>query len=123
MKALTVLILVFCLTNSLAEYQYSTHYTSLDLESIFSNEKIMSNYMNCFLDKGSCTPEATEFKRDIAHALTTNCSDCSAEQKKIMRKACSHIMKNTPEKWSMLVKKFDPDNKYTDAFIKFINMD
>lgn len=57
----------------------------------------------------------------IPEAITTNCSKCTDAQVKIIKKTSYFIMKNRPEDWERIRKKFDPEEKYKDSFIKFIN--
>lgn len=44
------------------EEKYTDRYDNVDLDEIIGNDKILSNYMDCCLDRGRCTPDGKELK-------------------------------------------------------------
>jgi len=34
----------------------------VDIKAVLKNERLLNNYMNCILDKGSCTSEGSQLK-------------------------------------------------------------
>lgn len=42
---------------------YSTRYDNLDVETLFRSNRLLSNYIDCLLDKKPCPPEGKELKR------------------------------------------------------------
>lgn len=59
-----LLIAVAC---ALAEDKYTTKFDNVDLDSILKSERLLKNYVNCLLEKGSCTPDGKELKGEIFH--------------------------------------------------------
>jgi hypothetical protein len=43
---------------------YTTKYDNVDVDSILSNNRILTNYIKCMLDEGPCTPEGRELKSE-----------------------------------------------------------
>lgn len=42
--------------------KYTTKYDNVDIDQVLGNERLLKNYVDCLLDKGSCTPDAMELK-------------------------------------------------------------
>lgn len=61
MKAVVVLALLAVVG---AQEFYSKKYDDMDIDAILSNERLINNYINCFLDKGHCTPEGEAVKSE-----------------------------------------------------------
>lgn len=40
----------------------AARYDNLDVEQILSNDRVLSSYINCLLEKGPCTPELRELR-------------------------------------------------------------
>lgn len=62
---IAVLFLVFAIGVVLAkpaEEKYTTKYDNVDVNEILNNPRLFTNYVNCLLDKGNCTPEGKELK-------------------------------------------------------------
>lgn len=56
-------IVFACLLVSVfAADKYSSKYDNFDVETLITNDRLLKSYVNCFLDKGRCTPEGTDFK-------------------------------------------------------------
>lgn len=49
---------------TLAEERYTDRYDHLNLDEIISNKRLLSSYIKCILDKGRCSPEGKELKRE-----------------------------------------------------------
>lgn len=47
---------------AIAEEMYTTKFENVDYEEILRSDRLLKNYMNCLLDKGSCTAEGKELK-------------------------------------------------------------
>ena len=65
MKVAFVLFCAFALAAGARvprDEKYSTKYDNIDLDSILKNDRLLQNYVNCLLDKGTCTPEGTDLK-------------------------------------------------------------
>ncbi|KAG5885080.1 hypothetical protein JTB14_036649 [Gonioctena quinquepunctata] len=100
---------------------YPTKYDNIDLESILSNFRILRNYIDCCLDKKTCTTDGAELKTHIRDALENNCDKCSEVQKKAVKKVCKKIYTEKPEWWKELCDHFDPEGKFQKTYQKFID--
>lgn len=56
---LTCLVIV-----ATAADKYNAKYDNFDVDTLISNERLLKAYINCFLDKGRCTPEGSDFKSE-----------------------------------------------------------
>ncbi|KAG5342063.1 PEB3 protein, partial [Acromyrmex charruanus] len=97
----------------LAEEKYTTKYDNIDLDTILTSDRLLKNYVNCLLDKGSCTPDGKELKEVLPDALMTECHKCSEKQKKGTEKVVRYLVNKKPETWEQLKKKYDPTGKYS----------
>ncbi|KAJ8983043.1 hypothetical protein NQ317_013248 [Molorchus minor] len=116
-----LLLCLLCISSISLGQKYSSKYDNIDIDKILSNHRVLTNYINCLMDKGPCTPEGKEFRKNIPEAITTNCVNCTDAQKRIVKKTSLYIMKNRPEDWDKIRLKFDPTEKYKESFVKFIN--
>nr|UTN00841.1 chemosensory protein [Semanotus bifasciatus] len=111
MRAALILTVLFCV-EVLCGPQYTNKYDNVDLDGIIGNERLLKNYVNCLLDRGKCTADASELKKSLPDALETDCSKCSEKQKAGIRKIVKHMTTHKREWWNELVQKYDPDGKY-----------
>lgn len=95
---------------------YTTKYDGIDLDEVLKSDRLFNNYYKCLLDKGKCTPDGSELKRNLPDALVTNCSKCSEKQKAGTDKVLKYLIDNRPAQWEVLQKKYDPENVYTTKF-------
>lgn len=51
-----------CLVSAAAQ-KYEPKYDNVSIESVLSNDRVLTNYIKCLLDKGPCTKEGRELKR------------------------------------------------------------
>lgn len=42
--------------------QYTNKFDNVNIETILSNDRVLSNYIKCLLEKGACTREGRELK-------------------------------------------------------------
>lgn len=47
---------------ALAEEKYTTKWDNIDLDQILKNDRLLNKYIDCVLDRGSCTPDGSELK-------------------------------------------------------------
>ncbi|XP_031331578.1 uncharacterized protein LOC116162168 [Photinus pyralis] len=122
MCVLTVTIFLLtlsCIKNGFGEdTKYSTKYDNFEVDTIINSPRLLKNYVNCVTDNGPCTAEGEEMKKNIPDALQTDCSKCSDKQKEITEKLLKHIEGNEPQYWEMLQDKYDPDKKYSVAYLE-----
>ncbi|XP_013187461.1 ejaculatory bulb-specific protein 3 [Amyelois transitella] len=114
-------IIIACLiAAAFAADKYNAKYDNFDVDTLISNDRLLKAYINCFLDKGRCTPEGADFKKTLPEAVETVCGKCSEKQKNNIRKVIRAIQQKHPKQWEELVKKNDPTGQHRDTFDKFI---
>ncbi|XP_046970568.1 allergen Tha p 1-like [Vanessa cardui] len=91
-------------------------FSSVNIEEVLSNKRLLSAYIKCMLDKGRCTPEGKELKSHISDALQTGCENCTDMQKDGVRKVISHLVKKEKEYWNQLVEKYDSEGIYSEKY-------
>lgn len=97
---------------------YSTKYDNVDVDEILKSNRLFNGYYKCLMDNGPCTPDARELKSVLSDALLTNCGKCSEKQKAGTQKVIKYIVKNKPQQWEALRKKYDPDNQFATKYAK-----
>lgn len=100
--------------------KYNAKYDNFDVDTLISNDRLLKSYINCFLDKGRCTPEGSDFKKTLPEAVETTCAKCTEKQKTNIRKVIKAIQQRHPKQWEELVQKNDPTGKHRANFDKFI---
>ncbi|KAF4524961.1 hypothetical protein B566_EDAN014478 [Ephemera danica] len=101
--------------------KYTDRFDNINLDQILNNNRILGNYINCLLGKGTCTAEGRELKRTLPDALSTDCSKCNPKQKEAAEKVINFLMKNRRADWDKLEKKFDPSGAYRKRFEANLN--
>ncbi|XP_030758436.1 ejaculatory bulb-specific protein 3-like [Sitophilus oryzae] len=101
--------------------QYTTKYDNINIDNILSNDRILSNYIKCILDEGPCTEEGRLLKKHIPDAISTNCVKCTDAQKRIVKKGSSFLIKNKPQQWQRIARKFDPSGQHQAEFQQFLS--
>ncbi|XP_046399292.1 ejaculatory bulb-specific protein 3-like [Ischnura elegans] len=92
---------------------YTSRYDHINVDNILKSERLLKNYFDCLMDRGPCTADGSELKRNIPDALRTGCSKCTEKQEDGARKVIKHLMDNKPDLWKQLEAKWDPDGEYT----------
>ncbi|XP_063908509.1 ejaculatory bulb-specific protein 3-like [Zophobas morio] len=98
------------------QQKYTTRYDNIDVERILHSKRLLLNYINCLLDKGSCSPEGRDLKKLLPDALATDCSKCSEVQKKQAGKVLTFVLLNYRKEWDQLIAKYDPDGIYRKKY-------
>lgn len=64
LKAITMkLIVLLVVLATVSAQKYEQKYDNVSIESVLSNDRVLTNYIKCLLDKGACTKEGRELKR------------------------------------------------------------
>nr|AXG21597.1 chemosensory protein 4 [Agrilus mali] len=100
------------IVSSVPQAKYTIKYDNVDLDQILSNQRLLENYYNCLMDKGKCTPDGQELKKNLPDALTTKCSKCSEKQKEGTQRVVEYLIKNKNDWWKNLERKYDPSGNY-----------
>ncbi|EEB19856.1 ejaculatory bulb-specific protein 3 precursor, putative [Pediculus humanus corporis] len=119
MKVAFVLFCAFALAAGARvprDEKYSTKYDNIDLDSILKNDRLLQNYVNCLLDKGTCTPEGTDLKKVLPDALENACAKCSEAQKRGAEKVIRHLLENKKDVFTLLEAKYDPNGVYRKKY-------
>ncbi|KAG6454413.1 hypothetical protein O3G_MSEX008691 [Manduca sexta] len=119
-KIKTVLFLSLCFVSVFSQKYYDSRYDYYDGDNLIQNTRLLKKYLDCFLTKGPCTPIGRLFKQIIPEVIVTACGKCTPNQKRFARKTFNAFKRNFPESHAELRQKFDPENKYYDAFEKVI---
>nr|QUP79552.1 chemosensory protein 6 [Monochamus saltuarius] len=97
--------------------KYTTKYDNIDLDEIIHNERLLKNYVDCLLEKGRCTPDGLELKKNMPDAIETDCSKCSEKQKEGSEIIIRYLIDNKPEYWNPLQDKYDPTGSYKKRYL------
>lgn len=66
--SMTLLLAVLCAAEYAAE-KYPVKFDNVNIETVLSNDRVLSNYIKCLLDKGSCTREGRELKSELFYSI------------------------------------------------------
>ncbi|XP_059060734.1 uncharacterized protein LOC131853732 [Achroia grisella] len=116
-----LLFIVLCVTGAvLAQEKYESIDDNFNLSEVLGNERLLSAYSRCLLNKGPCTPEIKKLKEKIPEILETRCAKCTEKQKKLGKQLIQEVRKTHPDIWKEFVHKYDPSGKYQEAFQDFL---
>ncbi|XP_013137111.1 PREDICTED: ejaculatory bulb-specific protein 3-like [Papilio polytes] len=99
---------------------YNAQYDNFNAQELVENSRLLKNYGRCFLSKGPCTAEGSDFKKTIPEALRTSCAKCTPKQRELVRTVVHGFQTKLPEIWTELVQQEDPKGKYKEAFNRFL---
>ncbi|CAG4947434.1 unnamed protein product [Colias eurytheme] len=120
MKLLLVLCALVAFVVARPDDHYSDRYNDFDIDGLIGNERLFKAYIQCFGDKGKCTPEMGEFKALAPEAVNTSCAKCTDKQKVHVAKVMKTMMEKFPEDWEELRKKYDSEGKHENDFKAFV---
>ncbi|KAJ2948449.1 hypothetical protein O0L34_g7697 [Tuta absoluta] len=100
--------------------KYNSKYDSFDVETLITNDRLLKSYILCFLERGRCTPEGSDFRKALPEAISTTCAKCTDKQKNNIRKVIKAIQAKHPKYWDELVAKNDPTGAHRMSFDMFI---
>ncbi|XP_019866900.1 ejaculatory bulb-specific protein 3-like [Aethina tumida] len=106
------IVLFGLLALALAEEKYTSKWDNIDLDQILKNDRLLNNYIDCVLEKGSCTPDGSELKRVLPDALENDCAKCSEKQREGSKKVIRHLIQHKRQAWIELEAKFDKNGLY-----------
>ncbi|KAG8243794.1 ejaculatory bulb-specific protein 3-like [Homalodisca vitripennis] len=113
-----VVVLAGLVVLAVTGQKYTTKYDGVDIDNILHNDRLLNNYFNCIMDKGKCSPDGQELKKNLPEALENDCEKCSEKQKAAGDKVLRFLYEKKPEMFQQLEAKFDPDGKYR---VKYTN--
>ncbi|XP_029158333.1 ejaculatory bulb-specific protein 3-like [Nylanderia fulva] len=98
------------------ENKYARKFDDTEVDKILQNNRVLTSYIRCLLDKGPCTAEGRELKKILPDALSTNCSKCDDNQKTITQKVIKHLKTKRSEDWVNLLGKYDPLGQHKENY-------
>ncbi|XP_066590766.1 ejaculatory bulb-specific protein 3 [Prorops nasuta] len=114
MKVMIIFLAIVAVT--LAAEKYPSKYDDVNVDNILQNGRVLTNYIKCMLDEGSCTAEGRELKKTLPDALQSGCSKCNEKQKQTAEKVINHLRSKRPRDWDRLVAKYDPQGEYKKRY-------
>uniref|UniRef100_A0A6M2DRF8 Putative insect pheromone-binding family n=1 Tax=Xenopsylla cheopis TaxID=163159 RepID=A0A6M2DRF8_XENCH len=96
--------------------KYTSKFDNINLDEILQSNRLLNNYVNCLLDKGSCTAEGKELKKVLPDALANECAKCNEKQKQGAEKVIRFFITSKPEEWKKLSEVYDPTGEYTKKY-------
>ncbi|XP_047536328.1 allergen Tha p 1-like [Vanessa atalanta] len=121
MKTVVVLATIFAAALALPADTYNPRYDNFNAQELVDNDRLLKSYVKCFLGKGPCTSEGSDFKRVIPEALRTKCAKCTPKQRQLIRVVVHGIQTKLPSQWDELIKKEDPTGEYVEPFKQFLS--
>nr|AII01015.1 chemosensory protein [Dendrolimus houi] len=100
--------------------KYDQRYDYLDVDAVFTNKRLVRNYVNCLINAQRCSPEGKQLKRILPEALRTKCVRCTDRQKKTAVKMIRRLKYEYPEEWMKLSSRWDPTGDFTRYFEEFL---
>lgn len=100
---------------------YTNKFDNVNIDNILSNNRLLTNYINCLLDKGRCTEDGKTLKEIIPDALITDCAKCNDKQKGSVKKVITFLVKNRKKDYDALLAKYDPEGTYRDNYKHYID--
>ncbi|CAK1552543.1 unnamed protein product [Leptosia nina] len=103
--------------------EYTDRYDGINVDEILQNQRLVTSYVKCLLDKGRCTPEGNELKVHIKDGMQTGCSKCTDTQRHQARKVVKFLREHQDNYWKDIVVKYDPKNEFKDVYEAFLASD
>ncbi|XP_045479411.1 ejaculatory bulb-specific protein 3-like isoform X2 [Harmonia axyridis] len=91
---------------------YSAKFDKIDLDEIFRSDRLLTNYHECFMERKTCTPQASSIRENLPDALKTECSKCTEKQKENAKKTLNFLFDEKPDLYKELEAKYDPEQIY-----------
>nr|WPO56423.1 chemosensory protein [Leucinodes orbonalis] len=122
MKLITTLFIIITYTKIISEASETTKYTAkydgVNLEEILANDRLLTGYVNCLLDKGPCTPDGKELKKNLPDAIQNDCVKCTERQREGADQVMEYIIDHRADDWEKLEKKFNSDGTYKKKYLE-----
>ncbi|XP_019866884.2 ejaculatory bulb-specific protein 3 [Aethina tumida] len=110
-----VVLLFICFCGG-SPQKYISKYDHINVELLLKNDRLLKNYIDCFLDKQKCTPLGMEIKKNIPEALKNGCARCSDDQKTAFKRIIRHLAKNRRDWLNELTDRYDPNEEFQKRY-------
>ncbi|KAL0820522.1 hypothetical protein ABMA28_006378 [Loxostege sticticalis] len=107
----------FLLGTTAEEKTYTTKYDGVNLQEILENDRLLTSYVNCLLEKGPCTPDGKELKTNLPDAIQNDCKKCSDRQREGADQVMEYIIDHRPDDWVKLEKMYNSDGSYKKKYL------
>lgn len=91
----------------------------INVDEVLKNDRLLTQYINCILDKGRCNSEGYELKNTLPKAIKDNCSTCTAKQKTDGQKVIKFLYNNRKSDWDAIIAKYDPTGIYKSNYEQY----
>ncbi|XP_050352523.1 ejaculatory bulb-specific protein 3-like [Nymphalis io] len=115
-----ILVLVFVAVVAARAGDDFSRYENYDISEMTGNDRLMDEYVECFLGSGKCMHEANDMKKLIPQSVQDSCSKCSEEQKGLVGKVITAIQEKIPAKWEKLNHLYNPEGKHDASLKEFL---
>lgn len=62
MKSTVAMVLLLGIVCVVMAQKYPNKFDNVNIDSVLNNDRVLSNYIKCLLEKGACTHEGRELK-------------------------------------------------------------
>nr|AWC68032.1 chemosensory protein 13 [Matsumurasca onukii] len=107
-----VALVLMMVAVAVAQDKYTTKYDGVNIDQILQNDRLLTSYFNCIMDKGKCSPDGQELKKHIPDALENECAKCSDKQKAGVEKVLRFLYEKKPDLFKEMEAKYDSEGKY-----------
>lgn len=95
---------------------YTDKYDKLDIKSVLKSDRLLTGYIKCMMEEGSCTPEGKEIRTNLPDALLNGCERCTKTQKDRITMVLDTVIEKRPKDFKRLQEKYDKDNVYINKY-------
>ncbi|TDG46423.1 hypothetical protein AWZ03_007197 [Drosophila navojoa] len=123
MKASLVILLLglfAALALARPEKKYTNKFDNVNVDEVLTNNRILTAYIKCLMDKGPCTAEGRELKKLLPDALESECSKCTDVQRRNSNKVINYLRINKAKEWDELLDKYDSKGIYRAKYEKHV---
>ncbi|XP_018321503.1 ejaculatory bulb-specific protein 3-like [Agrilus planipennis] len=98
------------LTTIFAQHDIIARLQSINLDEVVNNDRLFNNFYKCLTDEGRCSKDAKSVKNLTIEIVKTKCSQCTDDEKSLIKKSLDLVKKRRPEQFKILSVKYDPED-------------
>nr|WIW78366.1 chemosensory protein 30 [Heliconius charithonia] len=115
-----ILVFAFVATVAAVEF-YTTGNDRLDMDALIADKYRLQEYVDCFLERKSCTELTTTYKAILSEAVKEACRKCNPNQRHQFWRFLEGLKVVLPEEYMNFRHFYDPEDKYFDSLEKEIS--
>ncbi|XKL59760.1 hypothetical protein PGB90_000776 [Kerria lacca] len=100
--------------------KYKDLYEKLDFDSLLKNNRLVSLYIRCLLNKNKCNKEGLVLRDAIPEIIETTCGNCTEKERDIVRKVMNFIYTNRNADFEKIYEQFDPERIHRIEVMNFM---